>query len=142
MANNGNHFLWYHNLSDTYKNVSNWSRANNYDPIIGVETFKSSDHNSADVAVYDKNVNANWYGVYYCEVYVSGGYTHCKHAHVEFNTGKSAPSKRSLACHEFEHSFGSNDYPGGTGEAKTCGGDNDWYDYLSSHDVAHIEETT
>ena len=128
-ADNYYHTFAYIELTQNYRDASNWSRSNNFNPT-DIDTVMY-DPCCADVDVRDKHLGSRAsYGSSHCESYVATRV--CDHAHVTFNLDLRPGSRRSLACHEFAHTVGFG--PDFSGSGASCTDTNGWSEHFTDHD--------
>lgn len=105
-ADNFHHVFYYDNLTQTFINVVNWNRSNNYDPT-DLTTNWTAVHGigSNDVHVFDDYYNQGWYGIVSCPTKSPLEPTVCLDHHVRFdnNYDLTYDQQRSVGCHEIGH---------------------------------------
>ena len=131
-------FVFYYRLSKEYSVPTRWVRNNVIDPT-DMNSYRYQSHCASDVSVMDSRFQhrTNTYGFVRCAV--SAPQNICDHFHLRYNKALLHPGgRRVLACHEFGHTLGFDDY---SGDGSTCtdeSNDATKPSHFDNHDRLHI----
>jgi hypothetical protein len=105
-ADNGNHTYYLDTLTGGSYNAITFALGTRLEATVMTTDRFESWNNDTDLLVYDGLYpSATWWGIWACDVAVSGNNNLCNRGHITFNLSKGTPNNQ-LACQEVGHSVG------------------------------------